>query len=535
MTRFPLRGIVKKSKKEEKTVVLQVVKKHWITAICAAVLFVYFVSACTLNFSANPSFYSTDMYTDMVYAEECWAHKSIFPDGWIFGNQLYAVATPVLAALFYGIVGDHAIAMALAAAVMGILVIVTFAWMVKAIFPGVQAGLLGGAIFAALPLSFAGAVHEVAGWQLFFTMCSFYSCYAIAAFLAFGCYIRSANKTPKELLVPLIFAGIMAFGTGVQSLRQTLVMTCPLLAVEGLCILRRLWKKENLFTNTTFACLLLAVCNIAGVVFAAVANVPQVEIFGKIDILSWDEAMTKVQGSAVNALALFGVQDKLLAVLILLGGGFSILVLAEKLSKMGNKAGALCVVLMGVSVAGLLAVDTFTTMYIRSIYYFLLYPLVAMLGVAVFSLGKWSAKAAVAAMLVLLFAHGVQEKLPAVLEQAKQPLSYEETVSFLKEEGITTVFSGWNRAEGIAIYAKGSVKAAFWDSYKKPFVPVKYLCDPACFEVDPENCAYVFLSYTEADIAVTKAAERGVELKLLKHIAAEGVYIYTAEVNLMTK
>jgi len=515
--------------------VLQMIKKHWITAICGIILFVYFLSACTLNFSYNPSFYSTDMYTDMVYAEESWAHKSIFPDGWIFGNQLYAVATPVLAAFFYGLVGDSVVAMAVATTVMGVLVIVTFAWMVKAIFPGVQAGLLGGAIFAALPLSFGGAVHEVAGWQLFFTMCSFYSCYAISVFLAFGCYIRSEKKTSKELLLPLILSGILAFGTGVQSLRQTLIMICPLVAVEGICIFRRLWKKEVPFANSTLICLILSLCNIAGVLFAGIANIPQVEIFGKIQVLPWAEAVTKFQGSAVNALSLFGVQDKLLAVLTLLGGGFGVLILAEKLWKTENRAGALCVLLMGISVAGVLVLDTFTTMSVRSIYYFLLYPTAALLGVAVFSLGKWSAKALVAAVLVFLFAHGVQEKLPAVLEQAKQPLSYEETVSFLKEEGITTVFSGWNRGEGIAIYSKGSVKAAFWDSYKKPFAAVKYLCDPAGFDVDPENCAYVFLYPAEADIAISKAAERGVELKLLKHIAAEGVYIYTAERNLMTE
>jgi len=53
--------------------------------------------------------------------------------------------------------------------------------------------------------------------------------------------------------------------------------------------------------------------------------------------------------------------------------------------------------------------------------------------------------------------------------------------------------------------------------------------------VDPERCAYVFLYASEAELAVSKALERGVELTLLKHIPEEGVYIYTAEVNLMTE
>lgn len=514
--------------------VLQIIKKHWITAACALFLFVYFVAACTINFSANPSFYSTDMYTDMVYAEECWEHKSIFPDGWVFGNQLYAVATPVVAAFFYGICHDQALAMALATTVTGVLVIFTFAWMINAIFPGSRPALLGGAIFMALPLSFSGAVHEVGGWQLFFTMCSFYSCYAIAAFLSFGCYIRSVTKTPKKLLAPLIIACIMAFGTGVQSLRQTLIMTCPLVAVEGICILLRLWKKQRPLEKTTVTCLLIAVSNLAGVLFAQIANIPQVEIFGEIQLTPWADALKNVQGSAVNALSLFGVQDKLLAVLVAMGGGFFLAFLAEKLRKQGNKAGSLCILLLAVSVAGVLALDTFTTMSIRSIYYFLLYPLVALTGVAVFCLSGGCAKAMVAALLLLLFAQGTQEKLPDVLEQARQPMRYEQTVAFLREEGITTVFSGWNRGESIAIASGGSIKAAFWDSYKKPFVPVKYLCDPAGFHVDPEKCAYVFFYASEAELAVSKAWEQGVELTLLKHIAAEGVYIYTAEVNLMT-
>lgn len=514
--------------------VLQAAKKHWITALCGVILLVFFVSVCTLNFSVNPGFYSTDMYTDMVYAEEVWAHKSIFPDGWIFGNQLYAVATPVLAALFYGICGNQVIAMALAATVMGLLTMVSFGWMLKAMFPGIRPGLLGCAFFATLTLSFGGAVREVNGWQLFFTMCSFYACYAIAAFLAFGCYIRSGKKTPKQLLVPLVFAGILAFGTGIQSLRQTLIMTCPLVAVEGLCLLRRLWKKEAPFTNATFVCLTLTLCNLAGVVFAAVANVPQVEIFGKPELLPWAEAVKNVQGSAANALSLFGLQDKRLAVLTAVAGGFAVLILAEKLWKRENRAGALCLLLLGVSLAGLLAVDIFTTMSVRNIYYFLLYPLAALMAAAVFSLGGRSAKAAVATVLIFLFAHGVQEKLPGALEQARQPGGYAETAAVLEEAGITTVFSGWNRGERIAIASHGKIKAAFWDSYKTPFVPVKYLCDPVCFDAAPERSAYVFLSAGEAEVAVSKALERGVELVLWKHIYADGVYIYTADVNLMT-
>ena len=49
---------------------------------------IYFLFIVLINFSGNPSFYCTDMYSDMTYAEEVWNHKSIFPENWTFGNQL---------------------------------------------------------------------------------------------------------------------------------------------------------------------------------------------------------------------------------------------------------------------------------------------------------------------------------------------------------------------------------------------------------------------------------------------------------------
>ena len=515
--------------------VLKPLKKYGFPALCLAILCVYFVAACTINFSGRPGFYSTDMYTDMVYAQEAWEHKSIFPEGWVFGNQLYAVATPVLAALFYGICSDQVVAMALASTVMGVLTLVSFGFLIKAMFPGIRLVLLGCAFFAGLTLSFGGAVREVNGWQLFFTMCSFYACYAISAFLAFGCYIRSVKRRPKDQWLALVFACFMAFGTGVQSLRQTLIMTCPLVAVEGLWFLLRLWKKRPLLTNTTITCLLIAICNIAGVLFAEVANIPQVEIFGKLQWLPLANGLKNLQASAQNALSLFGVQDKLLAVVLLSCGGGGLLCLAWKLWKKGSRAGALSLCLLGVSVAAILALDCLTTMSVRNIYYFLLYPLVALAAVAAFFLGGRSIKCWIGALLILFAAHGTQTQLPEVLEQARNPVQYAETVAYLKENGITTVFSGWNRGERIAIASKGAIKAAFWDYYKTPFVAVMYLCDPAGFDAAPESCAYLFFSPTEAEVAVSKAWERGVELKLQKHIVTDGIYIYTADVNLMTK
>ena len=56
-------------------------RKYILPVFCVGVLFIYFHGIFKINFSFEPSYYSTDMYTDMRYAVEAWSKKSIFPDG----------------------------------------------------------------------------------------------------------------------------------------------------------------------------------------------------------------------------------------------------------------------------------------------------------------------------------------------------------------------------------------------------------------------------------------------------------------------
>lgn len=87
-----------------------------------------------VNLSCNPEYYDGDIYNDINYAKEAWKAKSIFPKDWIFGNQTYVVATPVLAALFYGIIGNGFTAMAIASCIMTVLIVLTYDWMTRTLF-----------------------------------------------------------------------------------------------------------------------------------------------------------------------------------------------------------------------------------------------------------------------------------------------------------------------------------------------------------------------------------------------------------------
>ena len=113
---------------------LKKVKISPVAIILSGVLLVYFIYMCYLNLSLTPSFYCTDMYSDILYSVRVWETKSIFPDGWGFGNQLYVIATPVLAALIYGIIGHPARAMAIATIIMALGVFASFLWMLRPVF-----------------------------------------------------------------------------------------------------------------------------------------------------------------------------------------------------------------------------------------------------------------------------------------------------------------------------------------------------------------------------------------------------------------
>ena len=82
-------------------------KKDKIFSVVLTVLLAAFLGLVFyINLSCNPEYYDGDIYNDINFAKEAWKAKSLFPANWVFGNQTYVVATPVLAALLYGMIGN---------------------------------------------------------------------------------------------------------------------------------------------------------------------------------------------------------------------------------------------------------------------------------------------------------------------------------------------------------------------------------------------------------------------------------------------
>ena len=81
------------------------------------------IAFTVINFRALTEYMDNDIYADTLVAKYMWDQKSLFPEGWVFGNQYYVIATPVLSALFYGLTGSINTAMACATTVVAIVIL----------------------------------------------------------------------------------------------------------------------------------------------------------------------------------------------------------------------------------------------------------------------------------------------------------------------------------------------------------------------------------------------------------------------------
>lgn len=512
-------------------------------ALLIAMLCAYFAAIVMCNFCLSPFCFETDMYTDMNYATYVWEQKTVFPEGWLFGNQVYVVATPVLAALFYGITGDPSLAMSIASTVMGILLLISLWWMLKPITQKPLQRLFAVVAMLAVTMAVADPVWIWTGWQLLFTMCSYYSCYLITAFLAVGCYLRWEQEWARKDWAMLVLVGFLSFATGIQSLRETAILVCPLIAVEFLhCLYRRL-KRQKALTRATTVTAVVTVTNLLGVLYEKTLDLPKTELFGKIELISLSEIWVNAKEGLENLLSIFysnfnngdsATLESLspLVWLWLAAGVLVTVLLMIRFARKGNTAGMLCLLFFLISPLVILAMDVATTMSVRRIYYFMMYPLAVVVLSLLYSEFGRSGRVAALAVLVVLFGFNYTNRTANVPRGPDTSNAYADVVEFLEENEIHTVYAVWNLGEKFALASDWEIKVGFWGDPSVPFAPVRYLCYRDVFDEDPAHCAYAFRP-DELEFAQAKIDQWGIDWELLAYCPDSDIYLYTSDVNLM--
>lgn len=244
-------------------------------------IILYIGSVIFINYFGSV-WYNFDMYSDMYVAKEMSDSLSLFPSDWIFGNQLYVAATPVLAALLNLFIHNSFYSMATASTLMMLFMLTSFLWMCKPVFEKkcITVGLL---CFSGAFLFGNSASQYTQGFQLFYTMASYYACYMIGILLHMGVYIRLMKDKHVNIAIA-IFSILLAFMLGMQSLRQTLVLYIPICLMDAFfCIFILIKKKKFVIKKQTIYNIITFGVNVLGYFFVKLFPVNQYKIIASVE------------------------------------------------------------------------------------------------------------------------------------------------------------------------------------------------------------------------------------------------------------
>ena len=490
--------------------------------IIILVLLSYFAVFAIVNFAGFAYFCNADMYEDTLVARLMWEQKTLFPENYIFGNQYYVIATPVFAALFYGITGSMNTAMALATTLMSLLIVLSLGWMIK---PYIKSRSTRLAVLLALAAAvYMPRIIESDEGQLFFVMASYYACYLITFFFLAGDYVRArtdASLRPAALAVSLV----LAFCTGMQSLRQTCVSILPILAVEFISALRRLLAREKLWPKGRRMPLCRALgytaANIGGVLLMKLLGVPNQSIYSDASVLDGTGLNGKLWRFIAASRTVSGFEC------VKNNGGFFVLmfvfftalliaaavILLRKVKAAPEGIGAYWW-LSVMSLLAVIAASFFTTVKLRAIYLFIYYPLLALSAAVVLERAAPKLRRALLIALCVLsagnlyFSYG--EDLRGALSEEK--LVSEQICDYAVDNGYELLYGNISYlTPNAAAYSDGKLIAGCWEN-DTIFHAIPYLNTRDIYRsTDYSRALFVFYK-DEVDAAYSEAAGSGAVL-----------------------
>lgn len=530
--------------KKKSDITLSVILTILLLAFLGLVFFV--------NLSCNPEYYDGDIYNDINYAKEAWKAKSIFPKDWIFGNQTYVVATPVLAALFYGIIGNGFTAMAIASCIMTVLIVLTYDWMTRTLF-SYNERMAGFLFLIGVLLLKAHVATSQQGIQAFFTMASYYACYLINAFIVYGCYIRLRKGEFSGKHIAMSVIGIaLSFGTGMQSLRQTAVMALPLVACEILMIIiYSIRDKKFAISSSTLFSAIVFVSNIAGLIAMKFIEINQNSIYGTTAFVkSLKEFLEKGFFNVEYVVLTFGLDSLELRVRLVVSTVFLLIILIGFIlcvkdffkNKCIDQGRFALVMLLTLGCVSVFAAGVLTDVVNRALYYFMIYPLLAVCVsyIIVRYPGKRKAFFSIIAVFVAgMIAFRTVGAVGEIKNGKDENSTAHQIANYMLDNGYDTIYSVFglsgimDGAENIIVASGDKIHLVQYKRVdrSKPMKPVEYLCVKDDYKQwDNEKSLYLLREW-ELPKVRELAEKYGVEMTKQAQFG-EGLYLYSMSENL---
>lgn len=519
----------------------------------------YLVGYGIINFWGFPLFCDTDMYADTAVAKLMWEQKTLFPDGWLFGNQYYVVATPVLCALLYGIVGNVNIAMALATEIMTVLLILSLIYVLRPFTKDSQSYLVACLLLLSVAFAPSGVASTHA--QLLFIMASYYACYLITMFLVLGDYIRTVHHSQQKRPGMWILCLVLCFATGMQSLRQTAIMVLPLLACEIFLSLRRLILKQKMWQKSSLSRVLTyCAANVLGLVTIHLLNPAHYVLYEASSPLTASVIRDRAIRAWTSFLRISGLQfvtdndvssfyGVFSVFLILLVLGATVLWLM-KIHRQEDSL-TLCWLVSVVSVLAVALSTILTSTAMRPIYLFTWFAVVIFSAIQVLTHLPPVPKRVVTALLCVLclgslyYSYRSDIMLAIRTHESDKPVNIskahdvhpgtsfydsQQLCQWALENGYEYVYGCWFTSPRIAVHSGGDLTAGYW-LRGEPLCPIGYLNLQNIYGPE-ENAKAIYVTTEEEEPDLLFAAkEQGVSMT---EVATFGMFTaYTSPIPLM--
>ena len=512
--------------------------KRILLLLVAAAGFAYLVVFTALDMIGFAKLGTSDVYEDTLVARLMWEQKTLFPPSFLFGNQFYVIATPVLAALFYGLTGSMNVGMSLATLVMSVLMMLSMNWMLK---PFVKERLARYAALLLFVASFFGpaTARREDGAQLFFVLCSYYACYLICAFVVLGDYARArsdARPRPGALCLALF----LCFCTGMQSARQTCVTILPLLCVEALRLVKRAARRETLSSSggnmPLIRTALYTAANLAGIAAIRLIAPKQHTIYQGSSVFSGASVSQKLAQTHKALVEVTGFDytrtgsDRAFFLLMFL---FSIVLVAAAawllLRRRERRCGALGVfwLLTLLSCGGIVAAFFVTRINPRAIYLFPWYTLPALSFLIVVRELRPRALCVLTSLLLVLACANLffsyRSDLRTTFSEEKS--AYQEISDWAVENGYELVYGAQSHAAAdVALCSDGALIAGCWKD-EIPFQLAPYINIRDIYYLSDYSRAIFVFQLSEINAGILDEAQaNGAEMTFRGQFGSYSVY-----------
>ncbi len=541
-----LTHFLKKPEETEPPALSRQEDRGWHAALLALLAF-YLAAFAIINFRGLTEYMNNDIYADTLVAKYMWDKKSLFPDGWVFGNQYYVAATPVLSALFYGLTGSVNLAMALATTGMTAAILASLYWLLRP-FCGRTGALAGMTALVSSVLAMNLDSREEA--QLLFVLASYYSCYLLSLLITWGDYVRCIFLKERNSCFPFFLGLLLSFANGMQSLRQTCIMVAPLLALEGLRVLSALLRRRKPDWRLTVRVAAVTAANLCGVLCIRLFHVPAVHIYGEMSpvhlgdlpdrLLQLIKAGTKITG--LWYVEYYASRNGTLAFFILI---FSILSIAAVLAACrrtamrlycGNTGGLeLLICLCVLSIAAACASMLLFQMEIRSVYLFMWYLLVCLSVVSMLRVDNQRGKRLALILLCAISAANLyfsyKDSLVCSLAPnfKNNPPYYTDIADELVSRDFKILYGPATITCDICGLTDGKVLSSPW--WRTPFKALTYIAPQDLRDSEDNAQAAYLLTDAQLEEALYLAEKKGAQLTLIRQFDTMG--LYTSSIQLM--